>query len=337
MRQGTLLLASVVAALFVAGCLGGAAPSKATAMDPESMPHSHDQDMMGMEDHEHHGMNIALLKDFKVEFKDCKEAGGVSLYDMPPEGQTGPVKGGPFRLYSISDDTGNPKIGTYGQPLTKGGSNGIWHIALACTQHSLDGKDLGPYEGGWVAQRIYAPPWDNSGIVRQYFVADLSFNAGPLVNLIKESTGLHASRNLDAKIDFVAPTTLHTILDDEDHGVFETHGKTKMWEPKDSLNKIRFWMLINPAGHGHGTEGSEACECIPISFDLENTAGSYQVFDGTGWLSHSRTDAHSAPGPVPVQEPAATGNVGGMAYTGFDRVMTLGPMPGIIVDKTWLH
>jgi hypothetical protein len=150
------------------------------------------------------------------------------------------------------------------------------------------------------------------------------------VDLIHEATGLHASRNLDAKVEILPGGGFHTILDDEDHGVFETHGKIKDWTPKTPLEKIRFWMLINPDGHGHGSEGGNKCKCQPIAFDLESKGGTYNVIDGTGYLTHSRTDAHG-------NQPVASGNVGGMAFVGFDRTFTVGDVPEVTVEETWLH
>lgn len=336
MKALPILFASVVALTFLSGCLGGGTKTEAGHSHEEgAAAHSH-----GDMDHGAH-MDLSLLDGFKIEYKGCSEAGGVSLYNLqdgstPPPGQSwsrvqGPTKD--FNRTSIQDDTGNPAVASYWRPImSKKGTTGIWHTSLVCKSHVFNGKHMGAYEGGWVGVRVEPPAWDTSGIKRQYFVADLSFNQGDIVSLIHEATGLHASRNLDSKVDFPAPNVLHTLLDDEDHGVFQTDGKMKDWTPKDSMDKMRFWMLINPGGHGHaGSEGTQPkCECIPIAFDLDSTSGKYLVFDGTGYLSHSRTDAHG-------NEPVAHGNVGGMAFLGFDRTMTVGTIPDVVLTETWLH
>lgn len=274
-----------------------------------------------------HSHDMPML-DFALELSECREGGGVSLYNME-DGDPGPTE--PFRMASISDDTGNPTVASYGQPIPPGGATwGIWHITTICESYAVDGvAQDGPLRWGWVGIRVYAPPWDTSGIERQYFVADLSFGDDELVKR-SQAGGVHASRLLDAKIDWVAPMTLHTVLDDEDHGVFETHAKMK--DHRDlTIEPIRFWMLIPVDGGGHAHGDAPAGGYRPISFDLvQSGSGKHLVVDGTGWLSHTRTDAHGA-------VPGAAGNVGGMLWTGFDRVLTPGPAPNITLAQTWTH
>ncbi|HEX9816138.1 MAG TPA: hypothetical protein VGB18_04085, partial [Candidatus Thermoplasmatota archaeon] len=91
-------------------------------------------------------------------------------------------------------------------------------------------------------------------------------------------------------------------------------------------------------GHGHGHEGADAEPMAekfrPISFDITNSADGpvkHRVVDGTAMLSHTRTDAHGT-GPAGAQ-----GNVGGLTFEGFDRIITLGPQPEITFDDTWRH
>ncbi|MBI2078572.1 MAG: hypothetical protein HYT80_09445 [Euryarchaeota archaeon] len=351
MNSVPILLAAVLVTSFASGCLRNDAKAAEAADGDESGHggdhHAGDHVRGGSQAGGHMQFDLSMLNDFNVEFKNCREGGGVSLYNLD-DGTNRPPVGAPavllnptrvqgptrdFNRTSISDDTGDPKLGSYFTPIRGSkGTTGIWHTALTCAGHSLNGKDLGPYEGGWVGVRVEKPRWDTSDVARHYFVADLSFNQKEIKDLIHHATGLHASLNLDAKVDVMNGDVMHTILDDEDHGVFETHGRLKDWKPKDSLETMRFWMLINPEGHGHaGEEGSNPpCKCIPISFDVKSVGGTYRVIDGTGYLSHSRTDAHG-------NQPVAHGNVGGMAYLGFDRTMELGPMPDLILEQTWLH
>lgn len=317
MRKSTILAgAFVLLGTVLPGCLNAADPV-ASVTDPLGGAPS---------------TANAFLPDFHLALQGCDEAGGVSLYNMQ-EGSTGPVE--PFQQTNIQDDVGNPIIASYGQPIPPGGATtGIWHISTICKSYTFNGRTGENLRWGWVAVRILPPPWDDSGIKRQYFVADLSFGDPEIVKTLQNEGGVHASRLLEGKIEWVAPMVLHTILDDEDHGVFDTWAKMRDYRPMEP-GPVRFWMLIAASGgHMHHDEGaSMGMVYRPISFDLVNAGDDarHLVVDGTGWLSHTRTDAHG-------QVPGAAGNLGGLLWTGFDRTLQAGPSPeGLMLAKTWRH
>lgn len=282
------------------------------------------------------GADAADVPAFALTLGGCSEGGGVSLYNMK-EGDPGPVE--PFELADIQDEVGHPSIASYGEPIPPGGDTwGIWHVSLVCDAYTYDGAAAGPLEWGWVGVKILPPPWDDSGIERQFFVADLSFKDEAVLDDL-QALDVHASRTFAAKVEWLAPMTLHTVLDDEDHGVFETHAKMKDYralEPRTT----RFWMLVAEGGHSHATGLSrgaggdgpdEAAAYRAVSFDVVDSAGDrHHVVDGTGLLSHTRTDAHGA-------VPGAAGNLAGVLYTGVDRTVALGPSPDLVFDKTWTH
>lgn len=324
MRAAACLVATVALVAFFSGCLSDETTGKKSVSARKLVSNAR-----GAQE---------LLEEgngFVLGMKGCMEGGGVSLYNMQ-DGTTGPVSGGPFKRASISHDTGNPMIASYFVPIPPGGATtGIWHTSLVCKSYNYNGEERGVLEWGWVGVRIYPPPWDDGTIKRQYFVADLSFPDEEILKDLKTANGVHVSKTLDAKVNLYANLVLHTILDDEDHGVFETHGALEEWTPKD-VETMRFWMLVSTAGHAHGHGAMDAEGATPkyrpISFDIKNEGqGKYYTIEPTGWLSHTRTDAHGA-------VPAATGNVGGMLYSGFDRTVTLGPAPqDILLEKTWTH
>lgn len=272
---------------------------------------------------------------FDLAVSGCREGGGVSLYNME-EGDPGPVE--PFQLANVQDDVGNPMIASYGTPIPPGGDTwGIWHVSVVCDAYTYDGVESGPLEWGWVGVKILPPPWDDSGIERQFFVADLSFKDEALVSDLR-ALSVHASNTFGVKVEWLPGDVLHTVLDDEDHGVFETHARMKDYRALDA-RVTRFWMLVaDGAGHSHADAArsadagaAEADAWRAVSFDVVDGAGDrHWVVDGTGVLSHTRTDAHGA-------VPGAAGNLAGVLYSGFDRSVTLGPSPDLVFTKTWTH
>lgn len=266
---------------------------------------------------------------FGVTMGGCREGGGVSLYNME-DGAPGPVD--PFTRADVQDDVGHPMIASYGEPIPPGGATtGIWHISGVCDSYAYNGEERGALEWGWVGVRIYPPPWDTSGIERQFFIADLSFMDEEIVQALRDATDIHASVTWGSKVEWLAPNVLHTVLDDEEHGVFETHAKMKAYRAYEP-EPIRFWMLAAEGGHEHGADGGAAeATWRAVSFDLATTGGEeHLVADVTGVLSHTRTDAHGA-------VPGAAGNLAAVLYTGFERTITIGPSPDLVFMETWTH
>ncbi|MGQ0534837.1 MAG: hypothetical protein ACT4PT_02060 [Methanobacteriota archaeon] len=286
---------------------------------------------------------------FVLSLEDCREGGGVSMYNVR-EGDTFPIE--PFGARDVSDELGDPKVGSYFRPLTED-VTGIWHISLVCERYSVAGSGKqgagpsadagsrptanGPLKWGWVGIAILAPPWDDSGIERQYLVADLSFSDWDLVERVQAATGTHASRMLDGAVEWLAPGVFHQLMDDEDHGIFQTHSLLREYRDLPART-TRFWMLVSEDDrHLHGGDelggeiGAEG-RFRPVSFDLVDTegAGHFVSYDGTAVLSHTRTEAHGA-------RPGAAGNLAAVLYDGFARTMVPGPAPDLVLEKTWLH
>ena len=313
---------AIAASLLLAGCLSAAVDDPAEAIDAAA---------------------AAVDPAFGVGLKGCREGGGVSLYNMQ-DGDPGPVE--PFRMADAQDEVGHPLVGSYGMPIPPGGATwGIWHVSVVCDSYSYRGEERGALEWGWVGVKIHPPAWDDSGIERQFFVADLSFMDEDILGELR-SASVHASATWAAKVEWVAPDVLHTVLDDEEHGVFETHAKMKPYRAYEP-GPTRFWMLVAEGGHEHGGEGpadpssssqaadrdgaGEKTTYRAVSFDLATSGGEeHLVADVTGLLSHTRTEAH---GPVP----GAAGNLAAVLYTGFDRTIALGPSPDLVLNETWTH
>lgn len=315
-------LASLMAMVAVAGCVDEGPD------DHFADGHSHGED-------EHPAMSLADLPPFQLELKDCVEAGGVSIYNSQ-DGATGPVE--PFLRANNLHDVGAPTIGTYGQPITSDFTTGIWHVAGQCASYTINGEPgPGEFRFGWVGVKVKAPEFDLEGPERQFFVTDLSFMDQEVVKFLRGELGLHATRMLEGGALPIGPQTVNVVMNDEDHGIFETLMTVR--EHQDlHVEPMRFWLYI-PAdgdlshGHSHDASGVDGVKYQPVSLHIENHgSGLHEVtVEGSGWFSHSRTNHHGD------DVNGASGNLPGYRWSGFDRTITLGPIPDVQYNNTWLH
>jgi hypothetical protein len=278
------------------------------------------------------------MQDFEVEMSNCREGGGVSLYESQ-KGDTGPTD--PLLREDIAELLGDPKIGSYYRPITEGRATGIWHISTICESYSVNGDDRGAFEGGWVGVRVEPPPWDDSGIEHQFFLPDISFKDGQIVQDLQDGLLMHTSRMVDGRLDWVGPAAIHQVMDDEDHGVFQSHVTMREYGTME-VERMRMWVYADLTGnfnhgHDHAAEGAESPGHVPhgfqpVAIDFINTgqADQWVHVDGGGFLSHTRTDHHGETG-------GAAGNVGGIAWEGFDRTIRVGPSANLVYNNTWLH
>lgn len=268
---------------------------------------------------------------FEVRMTDCIEAGGVSTYPKqfyfggPPE---------PFEMHDIQEDVGGARISSAFFPIIDE-SAGHWHMTIECASSWFEGEDLGPMTWGWVGARVHAPPFDASGHARQFFVTDLSIHHEGVLDTLQTLLDLHASEMWNGVVERLPGGLIHTLLDDAEHGVYETHWlPTEHRTVEETTN--RFWMLVadqKGGSHDHlGFDGAAKATYHPISIDLARTGTSTHLVspDNSAWFSHSRTDHHGAAG-------GAAGQVVGVAYEGFDMTMTLGPRPPVVFEESWFH
>lgn len=277
---------------------------------------------------------------FALQMKHCHEGGGVSLYPMQ-DGQSGPTKD--FKVADVQDDVGDPVVGSYGIPIAPGEkTSGIWHVSVVCDSYAADGvSQSGPLDWGWVGMKIQPPAWDTSGIQRQFFVADLSLKDKGLVKDLRDERGIHASLSQDVKVEWVAPQVFHQLLDDQDHGVFESRAAMKDYRPFQP-GTTRFWMLIPIGMKGmdmdHGEmEDAPGTQYRAVAFDLvDSGSGTQMVAQATGFLTHTRTNEHAI---VAGQPNGAAGNLAEVLYDGFDRALTLSAASpdGMVFNETWKH
>jgi hypothetical protein len=269
---------------------------------------------------------------FEVQMRDCVMAGGVSVYNSSPD-SVAPVE--PFLAGNIKDDVGDPRFASYMDPVESDWLQGIWHINVRCDAYDYEGVQAGTLDWAFVGVKVQPPEWDDSGIEEQWFVADIAFKDTNIVNNLKGLTGVHVSELWAGVLEWEQGTALHTVIDDEENGRFETHAVMEYYKPFEK-ESMRFWMLVGGDGHGHGHECVDPCAepmYRPVAIDLVNDvegAKHYVAFEDAGWLSHTRTAHHG-------NVPGAAGNVGAVVFEGHDTTISIGLVPDVMLEETWIH
>jgi hypothetical protein len=299
-RLATLALT----ALLLAGCAADA-------------PDATTQDTGGRHDHGGQGGNAT--HDFRFEASDCVEGGGHSVHpeleDYLPD---------PWDPADVMDDTGKPPLTTefWAHPAQaipeEGNTMGNWHVTMMCSSSTLDGRTITDHVFGYVGMRIEAPPFDTGAAVdRHYLVTVVASNDAGLRELLHHR-GFHAT-DATGHVGEMGDGLFHNILDTADHGVYESYFRP---EPAgDMPASFRLWFQKD---NGDGTFS-------PIALDIANQGGSRlraQGFYGT--FTHLETEDHA---PLP----GAGGESPAVAYTGFGRVITPGPMPDVRLDEAYIH
>lgn len=272
----------------------------------------------GNHDHgdEHTGGAAA---DFRFEATDCIEGGGHSVHpeltDYLPD---------PWDPADVMDDTGKPPLTTefWSHPdkaiPEEGNTMGNWHVTMMCGSDSLDGRAIDDHVFGYVGMRIEAPPFDTGAPVdRHYLITVVASNDAGLRELLHHR-GFHAT-DATGHVGMVEGGFFHNILATADHGTYEAYFRP---EPAGEMpGSYRLWFQKD---NGDGTFS-------PIALDITNEGGSRlraQGFYGT--FTHLETEDHA---PLP----GAGGESPAVAYTGFSRVITPGPMPDIKLDEAYIH
>lgn len=255
---------------------------------------------------------LDLEPGLEIQARDCVEGGAHSTYNMDwlegylPE---------PWVLADVTEDVGPQVVTSYGYPAM-GPLAGIYHASVVCKSWTRDGEEHENLVFGYVAIRVEAPPFDDSGIDRHYLLDVFSVGDEGIHHSLHDA-GFHATVTASAAFEAVGPL-IHTVLDDEGHGVYETYFKPKEMGPVPEASRL--WML-HKADDG---------TYHPMAIDLENSGGKHIAGDGQAVFSHLRTGDHA---PLP----GAAGNVAALGYTGFDRVIRLGPVPEIALAEGFEH
>ena len=265
--------------------------------------------------------------DFRFEASDCVEGGGHSVHPELPD-----YLPDPWDPADVMDDTGKPPLTTefWSHPTEalpeEGNTMGNWHVTMMCGSDSLDGRAIDGHVFGYVGMRIEAPPFDNGTPAdRHYLITVIASNDAGFRELLHHR-GFHATDAFGhVGYDWgpVNPSAFepyfHNILDTAAHGVYESYFRPEA--AGEMPGSFRLWFQKE---NGDGTFS-------PIALDITNEGGSRlraQGFYGT--FTHLETEDHA---PLP----GAGGESPALAYTGFNRVITPGPMPDVKLDEAYIH
>ncbi|HEV8361749.1 MAG TPA: hypothetical protein VGR28_14970 [Candidatus Thermoplasmatota archaeon] len=258
------------------------------------------------------------LPDLRLEGTACLEGGGHSehpkIADWLPE---------PWLPADVQEDIGTQPVTTefYSHPMQTlpepNGTMGNYHATVLCDGWSLNGQALEHHVFGFVGMRIEAPPFDaGPSADRHYLITVLATSDHGLHELF-HSLGFHATLT-KGTAEWQAPDVFHNLLDTEDHGVYESIFTTKEVGPMPPLMRL-WWQLENDDG-----------TFSPIALDMANAGGKHLLAPAYGWFSHLRTHDHD---PLP----GAAGEISGLVYQDFDRVITLGPRPPVKLAEAYVH
>jgi hypothetical protein len=296
-------------AAVMAGCTGPSQPLSGKANDADP------------------GAATSWLPGFDLTLRDCREGGGVTVYGLG-EDRSGPTF--PFARADTRAELGHPPL-TSDFPTPRpveGPTTGMWHMTLQCASYTWKGEERSNFVLGWIGVLVQPPPWDAAPpAARQFFVGDLSVGDPDVRAALHEGAGLHASQLVEARAEWLAPDLLHTLVDDADHGRFETHARMRM-ETRTDASLTRLWFYLH-TGEAPGPDGKPEPHFRPVSLDLEDAGIAVHTVEGLGRFTHTRTQAHAWPG--------AFDNVGGLLWEGFDRAVRAGPSPDIAFNRTWVH
>jgi hypothetical protein len=250
-----------------------------------------------------------------VDALGCVEGGAHSVYNAQYFGQKFKPVPDPWVAADVSGDVGRAMLDTQGVPVT-GPVVGIYHPYIRCDTWSWLGvPQPGPLEMGFVAIRVEPPPFDDGTIEAQYLLDVLSTNSEELRAMLA-AAGFHATKGTGLFNDGVV---LHTVFDDEEHGVYDTYATMEALGPKRE-GPVRLWMTLPREDELYH----------PVAVDFVDSGGSHFAAQGEAAFTHTRTNDHPPLGGF-------FGWTSAVAYKDFDRSVALGPHPAVGLEEGWRH
>ena len=255
---------------------------------------------------------------------DCAQAGGHSVHPRSAAGVWAFAEAvpEPWQVADVLEDVG-PQV-TYSEipdPLhptpTEGETWGNYHATMTCASWTVNGESRPDLLFGFVGTRVEEPPWGDGIPSRNYLVTVVATNDDEVLAAL-HAAGIHATLATGS----IAPNgpLLETLLDTADHGRYES-----LFAPKElgamPDGPIRLWFQQALEGGGYA----------PVALDLVHTpGGTHYGAEGQGYFGHWGTDMHGPQGGL-------GGKTAALAYTGFDRTITFGPRPDVVVEDAYHH
>lgn len=296
--------ATVTTALLVAlaGCLAAEAPTEPAAASSASAASS------------------ATGAGFELAGTTCREAGGHSAHPLFED-----YLPAPWKPADVTEDTGPVLLTSewWSHPiesLTVQETMGNYHAVVACDGWTFNGEEKPDLLFGFVGMKIEAPPFDDASApgVRHYLVTVLG-SSDEDVNTALHGAGFHATMSKGVH-ETTGGGWIRALLDTADHGVYESIVPLEEEGPLDEGVYRLWWQKENEDG-----------TFAPIALDMATTGGTHLWTPNKyGYFSHLRTEDHA---PIP----GAVGEIPGLGYDGFDRVITLGVRPDVQLDEAYIH
>jgi hypothetical protein len=297
MRRGALLV--ILLAMALAGC-AAPQPAAPASSGPPAAPQGAD-----------------ALPAFELHGTRCLMGGGHSVHERSIAPLLIPE---PWEAADILDDVGPqlvyPEEPWAGVP-SKGHTWGNWHVTVRCEGWTSRGDAIQDLVFGFVATRVEAPPFDDGTASRHYIVTVLATSDRAMRETL-HAAGFHATMT-KGYAAWDLPDVFHSLLDTEDHGVYESVFRTAAAGAMDQ-GVTRLWW------QHEADDGSFR----PVALDLRPGGGEHLRAEPNGYFSHLRTHDHD---PLP----GAAGNTAGLTYTGLDLTVTLGPRPDVRLEKAYVH
>lgn len=301
-RRSALLGCLVLLAALLVGCVG---PADEVSGGSEPDPTSSD------------------LPEFELVGKDCIEGGGQSVHPRSIAGQVPfHIPPAPWQRADVLEDTG-PQV-VYSEvtdPLnpvpTEGETWGNIHVTLWCEHWTFNGQHKPDFVFGYVGAKVEDPPFSDGAPSRSWLVTVVAANDAEVLDAL-HAAGIHAMHtSATMELDDVK---MHTVLDTEHHGTYESMFLLKeLGEMPEEPYRL-WWQSEN----GNDTY-------TPVSLDLNHSAGArHYGAEAQGYFSHTGTDMHGPQG-------GGWSNSAAVAWIGHDRVITLGPRPGVEIDEAYHH
>lgn len=257
------------------------------------------------------------MGEFRLEGTSCLEGGGHSVHPrryadilIPEPWVAADVLQdvGPQLTYSETPQDGVPE---------EGDTWGNYHATVVCRDWSRDGDALEGHVFGFVGARVEPQPFDPGPPAERHYIITVLATSDHALHEFLHAQGFHASMT-KGTAEWRAEGLFHNLLDTEDHGVYESLFRTGEAGPMPGT--MRLWYQKE---NGDGSFS-------PLALDMANTGGTHLWAEPNGYFSHLRTHDHD---PIP----GAAGQIAGLVYAGFDRVVTLGPRPDVRLEEAYIH
>ena len=254
---------------------------------------------------------------FELNGTNCREGGGHSVHprmfnDVPDPWVRADVLEdvGPQLVYSEVPDPLSPVP-------SEGNTWGNYHATVLCEIWTFNGVDKPGLVLGFVGAKVEPPAFDTGPPAQRHYLVAVVGTSDAEVNEALQAAGLEGEELTGLAAD--ENGLFHTLLTTHHHGEYETLfvpedlGTTEPWTK-------RIWWL----------EGNDDEGYVPFALDLTDTAAVHRVAQVQGYFGHWGTDMHGPQGGL-------SGHTAALLYEDFDRTVTLGPRPDVVLSERYHH